>query len=268
MLEHPRGVADLREQIDMTNGTCTVDECEHAHVAKGLCGMHYQRLKKRGSTALPPARKCAVDGCEQRHFGRGYCNTHHRRWLATGSVEVTPRVRKTCTFTDCGRPAVSASLCGGHAQQVKRGAELKPLRLSRKSTIRDERGRKRCRTCTVWLPAEAFYPNSKQSDGLTAYCKRCDRSARLLRNYGITLDGYEAMLTTQGGACAICHVAPDEGSSLHVDHDHACCPGRKKSCGRCVRGLLCEDCNRVLGVFRDEPTRFQSAIIYLAKRRS
>jgi hypothetical protein len=260
-------VADLRKQIDMSNGTCTVDECEHAHVAKGLCGMHYQRLRKRGSLALPPQRECTVDGCEQKHFGRGYCNTHHRRWAATGSVELAPRVRKTCAFTECARPAISNSLCASHAQQVRRGAQLKQLRSNWKSTIRDERGHKRCSACRNWLPVERFYPSPKQSDGLMTYCKRCDRGARLLRNYGITLDRYEAMLDAQGGACAICGAVPDEGPSLHVDHDHACCPGRKKSCGGCVRGLLCEDCNRVLGMFRDDPARFRSAIDYLARRR-
>lgn len=261
------GVADLRKQIDMTNGTCTVDECEHAHVAKGLCGMHYQRLRKRGSLALPPQRECSVDGCVQKHHGRGYCNTHRARLLATGTLEAAPRVRKTCTFTGCERPAVSASLCGGHAQQAKRGATLKTLRPTWKSTIRDEQGRKRCSTCKGWKPEADFYPTPKQSDGLVSYCKRCDRSLRLQRSYGITVDQYDAMLAAQDGGCAICGDVPKNGQSLPVDHDHACCPGRKKSCGQCVRGLLCEDCNRVLGMFRDDRERFQSAITYLTRRR-
>ncbi|KUN03186.1 hypothetical protein AQI95_24675 [Streptomyces yokosukanensis] len=91
---------------------------------------------------------------------------------------------------------------------------------------------------------------------------------RLRRNYGISADHYDSMLAAQGGGCAICRVAPGEGTSLAVDHDHACCPGRKKSCGECLRGLLCEDCNRVLGMFRDDPARFESAIGYLARGRS
>jgi hypothetical protein len=261
-------MADLREQIDMTNGTCTVDECVRSHLAKGLCAMHYQRLRKRGSTALPPERKCSVDGCEQKHFGRGYCSTHNRRMRTTGSFEVTPRVRKTCTFAECGRPAVSNSLCGGHAQQANRGVELRALRSTWKSTIRDEHGHKRCSSCTSWKAESDFYPSPKQADRLTSWCKRCDRSFRLQRNYGITADQYDAMLAEQGGCCAICGEAPQDGQSLHVDHDHACCPGRKESCGQCLRGLLCEDCNRALGMFRDDVTRFESAIAYLSRDRS
>lgn len=249
----------------MGNGTCTVDACERPHLAKGLCAMHYQRLNRLGSTVLPPERNCSVEGCEGKHFGRGYCNTHNARLRRTGTLDVAPRVRKTCTFTDCGRPAVSNSLCGGHAQQANRGAELKPLRPTWKPTIRNEQGHKRCSRCTAWKPEEDFYPSPKQADGLTSCCKRCDRSLRLKRNYGITADQYDAMLAEQGGMCAICGGAPKDGPSLHVDHDHACCATYKKSCGRCVRGLLCEDCNRVLGMFRDDPARFQSAIAYLTR---
>jgi hypothetical protein len=49
---------------------------------------------------------------------------------------------------------------------------------------------------------------------------------------------------------------------LHVDHDHACCPG-PKSCGKCVRFLLCDKCNVGLGSFSDDPLRMAKAIIAL-----
>lgn len=65
----------------------------------------------------------------------------------------------------------------------------------------------------------------------------------LKRQYNITLDWYNEKLSEQGGGCAICNKKPSEGRFLSVDHDHACCPTGGKSCGKCVRGLLCVTCN-------------------------
>ena len=48
-------------------------------------------------------------------------------------------------------------------------------------------------------------------------------------------------------ACGICHEPFEEGQLIHVDHDHACCKEKNRSCGRCVRGLLCHTCNIALG---------------------
>ena len=61
----------------------------------------------------------------------------------------------------------------------------------------------------------------------------------------MTLEQYDALLSAQGGVCAICSRPPTK-QFLAVDHDHACCPG-SRTCGQCVRGLLCGHCNRQLG---------------------
>ena len=71
---------------------------------------------------------------------------------------------------------------------------------------------------------------------------------RLLRRYNVTPEHYETLLRAQSGACGLCPRVPEEGEYFAVDHDHSCCPGRR-SCGECVRGLLCAPCNLLLGQF-------------------
>lgn len=51
-------------------------------------------------------------------------------------------------------------------------------------------------------------------------------------------------------------------SMLVVDHDHTCCPGAH-SCGRCVRGLICRDCNSAAGLLVDSPNRARALAAYL-----
>lgn len=73
------------------------------------------------------------------------------------------------------------------------------------------------------------------------------RAKIIFRLYKLTKDTYECMLVAQGNSCAICNkqfIEPD--LTPQVDHDHSCCPA-EKTCGNCVRGLLCYRCNSGLG---------------------
>jgi hypothetical protein len=84
---------------------------------------------------------------------------------------------------------------------------------------------------------------------------------RHLKNtYNISSEEYYQMLDNQSGGCALCgRTEEEEGKHLAVDHDHGCCPG-KKSCGMCVRGLLCVSCNRQLGQYENNTALFQVLI--------
>lgn len=87
------------------------------------------------------------------------------------------------------------------------------------------------------------------------------RSGAMKFRHGITLDEYNRILTTQNGVCKVC-LQPDIDKALAVDHDHMCCPG-KRSCGKCIRGLLCMFCNTAMGYAKDSPERLRKLASYL-----
>jgi hypothetical protein len=75
--------------------------------------------------------------------------------------------------------------------------------------------------------------------------KKHNRTYRLSR-YGLTEADFEKLLEAQDYRCGMCQSEFEDGL-IHLDHDHGCCPERNRSCGRCVRGLLCHRCNIALG---------------------
>ena len=161
---------------------------------------------------------------------------------------------------------------------------------------------KQCGACKETLPAQCFYPALCNRTGLASKCIDCDakrrktyyasnvpkfrenarnwkkvnperarvsmRNARLRREYGVSQQRYEEMLAGQGGRCAICRT-DEPGITrnkdlkiFRIDHDHNCCPG-KRSCGACVRGLLCNRCNSGIGMLNDDPDVVMAAAAYL-----
>lgn len=79
------------------------------------------------------------------------------------------------------------------------------------------------------------------------------RRYHIKSKFGITLDQWDQMLRDQSGRCFLCENPLRAGrTDIHVDHNHACCPGRK-SCGKCIRGLACQKCNQGIGQFGDDP---------------
>lgn len=77
-----------------------------------------------------------------------------------------------------------------------------------------------------------------------------------LRRYGLTPERYSELLEMQGGRCAICLSEQTVKRRMYVDH----CHGSGK-----VRGLLCHQCNCVLGMAKDNPKTLAAAIEYLRR---
>lgn len=88
--------------------------------------------------------------------------------------------------------------------------------------------------------------------------------SREMKKYNTTVEWYRDRLIEQSGLCAICsHLSHHHGTlqRLQVDHNHLCCDLHTKSCGKCLRGLLCADCNILLSYFE----KFQENAIILPK---
>lgn len=202
------------------------------------------------------------------------------------------------------RDAVCNHCLRSFAQQVRRGSN--PARYcsprcknSAGAKLRIQRNQskaeRRCYKCKQTRPTDAFASASH------SYCRLCNnevqrewRSANpsrvaehkkrsiaraaaadpdyyrklTLSRYGLTLADFERMLRDQGGMCGICRTDRPGGrhDMWHVDHDRSCCP-RSGSCGGCVRGLLCDNCNKGLGMFADETERLRAAALYLQRTR-
>ena len=139
---------------------------------------------------------------------------------------------------------------------------------------------KTCCRCKRSKSLDAFNVRRLSKDGRNSTCRECyndpvvvraRRDRRLMLMYGITLADFERLLRRQKHRCAICPrkashfvVAGRVRRSLNIDHNHACCPG-KKSCGKCIRGLLCVRCNRVVGAMEDDASLLRRAAEYLER---
>ena len=84
------------------------------------------------------------------------------------------------------------------------------------------------------------------------------RERGLQRNYGMTQADFDSMLEAQNGKCKICHRSAEEAQCrhgvLHVDHDH--------KTGE-VRYLLCDRCNRTLGLLEEDVELMEAMIEYV-----
>lgn len=108
---------------------------------------------------------------------------------------------------------------------------------------------KKCPKCGKVLPATMFAPN-------TEYCRICRRDYDWQYRYGLSPEQYMELYCQQEGKCSICGEEPPEGKYLCVDHNAV--TGE-------VRGLLCNSCNKGLGLFHEDIEIMQNAIEYLQK---
>lgn len=85
------------------------------------------------------------------------------------------------------------------------------------------------------------------------------RDKDLQRTFGVTLDEYNRILSSQNGNCAICGIHNTlSKKALCLDHCHY--TGK-------IRGILCLSCNSGIGYFKDKVGLVYKALLYLEKHK-
>jgi hypothetical protein len=121
----------------------------------------------------------------------------------------------------------------------------------------------RCEVCT---DAHRQYSNTYRAahlEQMREYYRTYAKKNRV--RHGMTPAEREAFFVKHNWQCDCCNAKVKMGKGQHaIDHDHSHCPG-KEGCAVCVRGLLCNDCNRAAGFLRDSSERARQLALYLIK---
>jgi len=167
-----------------------------------------------------------------------------------------------CTVNGCNNKSRSSGLCQEHYATWdlwrRRQDWYKPKkRIQQKCSIYGCGGKHHAKgLCRVHYNAKEVLENPGRN-----------RKYHVLNTYNITIERYNNISKNQNSKCAICGSNQSElRNKLSVDHDHKCCQG-EKSCGKCIRGLICGNCNRGIGLFGDSVELLQAAINYLKQYR-
>lgn len=163
------------------------------------------------------------------------------------------------------RPSISRGLCRSCLSRERRSdpvrrelerrrareldwerAHLSPERLTQ---LREEERLRRLMDPSERAERRAQKAAEKYRDGGKAV-----RRARHLGRYSLSVDDYDYLVALYDGCCHLCIRMDDR--PLNIDHDHDCCPttseDTSRSCGLCIRGLLCLRCNTLMSFVDDD----------------
>lgn len=136
-----------------------------------------------------------------------------------------------------------------------------------------------------WCPhCKDSKPRAEFSSPSAPYCRPCmaawardnrkilplahRRAVELQWRYGLTQEQFDAKLAAQGGKCAICKSDDPGPAGWQIDHDHACCDRPKRGCPKCIRDILCANCNKAIGMLKEDPVIIQAAHDYVVAWRA
>lgn len=169
------------------------------------------------------------------------------------------RLLETRTCAACGNDFLARAVNHKFCSERCSKQYLSEWRKNRRAAMREQIP---CGEC-----GKPFLRNSGSqlycSDDCRKIVKQRATAESFMRNrYRITMEQFNEMSAAQGHRCAICDKPFGRRSQIHIDHDHRCCPS-DMTCGNCLRGLLCGQCNTMLGMAKDDPAILTRAVKYL-----
>ena len=126
--------------------------------------------------------------------------------------------------------------------------------------IKNVKRKTRCAECVTAWQREHYQNNRQKYIDKSKRWKEANETPlqRRQKAYGLTNEEWNTLVDKYDGMCWLCQESP----GTVIDHDHSCC-GPKRSCGKCVRGYLCQKCNSGLGFLGDNLERLKRAVEYL-----
>lgn len=167
-----------------------------------------------------------------------------------------------CTVLECFEDHYAKGRCKRHYYREKRGIPDGTGRQHGRHKW-NQYGERWCNYHQDYHEPSEFGDNPEIVDGLKGDCREACKWKGIEHRYGLTEEQWLAKYKEQHGLCAICK----ENEATHVDHDHKCCPtvnGDRRTCGKCVRELLCRQCNVKLHSLEKEKW-FKMAIKYVER---
>ena len=127
-----------------------------------------------------------------------------------------------------------------------------------------------CKVCNEEKPLCNFGKHSNNNKyNISRICKNCSvelNKESKVRGYNISKNDFIKMLENQDYKCKICGTEIKYSSPLKDKYKSACIDHNHKT-GK-VRGLLCSNCNRALGLFKDNKENLKNAYNYLVQYKS
>lgn len=183
------------------------DKCDRIALKKGLCNLHYQRLKNKGMLGPVDCMReydnssiCKIEGCVLKTWCKGFCNMHYKRFKKSGDP----------------------------GSFIRKRNDLK---------IECSDNEKICRSCNEIKLLSEFSKEFKGHKERMSKCKSCMKYINIKKCYNLSKEEYDLMMKD-----VVCEICNHPKQKMCIDHCHNSGKIRGVLCTFCNSGIgLFED---------------------------